>query len=106
MKEQADISANLYAWALNDIDKALQIRPKEYLYNVEKAIVQLRVGNNDEAIYNAQQALKVNSEGSDAYKVLGIANAQKKNKAEALKYLQKAKELGDTQVDEWIKKLR
>jgi tetratricopeptide (TPR) repeat protein len=106
MKEQADISANLYAWALNDIDKALQIRPKEYLYNVEKAILQLRVGNNDEAIYNAQQALKVNSEGSDAYKVLGIANAQKKNKAEALKYLQKAKELGDTQVDEWIKKLR
>jgi len=105
MKEQADMAANLFTWALNDIDKALQLQPKEYLYNVEKAVVQLRVGNNDEAIYNAQQALKLNPNGADAYKVLGIANGQKNKKVEALKYLRKAKELGDKQVSEWIKKL-
>lgn len=106
MKEQAEVAANLFSWALNDIDKALFIKPKEYLYMVEKAVIQLRVGNNDEAIYDAQQALKLNADGADAYKVLGIANAQKNNKAEALKYLRKAKSLGDTQVDEWIKKLQ
>lgn len=106
MKEQNDMAANLFPWALNDIDKALQIKPQEYLYVVEKAVIQLRVGSTDEAIYTAQQALKIDPEGSDAYKVLGIAYGQKNKKAEALKNLRKAKDLGDTEVDEWIQKLK
>ena len=70
-------------------------------------MLQLRVGNLDEAIFGANQALKLNAEGADAYKILGIAYGQQKDKkAEALKYLQKAKELGDPQVDEWIEKLK
>ena len=73
---------------------------------VEKAVIQLRVGSIDEAIYTAEQALKINPEGADAYKVLGIAYGQNDNKTEALKYLKKAKELGDPQVDEWIEKLQ
>lgn len=106
MKEQADLAAGLFPWALDDIDKALSIRPKEYLYVVEKAVIQLRVGSTDEAIYQAEQALKLNPEGADAYKVLGIAYGQNDNKEESLKYLKKAKELGDPQVDEWIEKLQ
>ena len=106
LKEQVDIAANYYPWALNDIDKALQINPKEYLYVVEKAVVQLRVGNNDEAIYAAEQALKLNPDGADAYKVLGIAYGQQNKKDLSLKNLQKAKELGDPQVDEWIQKMK
>ena len=106
MKEQADLAAGLFPWALDDIDKALSIRPKEYLYVVEKAVIQLRVGSIDEAIYQAEQALKLNPEGADAYKVLGIAYGQNDNKEESLKYLKKAKELGDPQVDEWIEKLQ
>ena len=39
-------------------------------------------------------------------KVLGIAYGQNDNKEESLKYLKKAKELGDPQVDEWIGKLQ
>lgn len=105
-KEQVDLQARLYPWAIEDIDKALRIRPKEYLYLVEKAMVHLRVANYDEATFAAEQALKVNAEGADAYKVLGIVNGQNGKKAEALKYLNKAKELGDTQVDEWIQNLK
>ena len=107
MKEQTDLAAGLYPWALNDIEKALAIRPNEYLYVVEKAMLQLRVGNLDEAIFGANQAIKLNAEGADAHKILGIAYGQQKDKKdEALKYLQKAKELGDPQVDEWIEKLK
>lgn len=107
MKEQTDVAAGLYPWALDDIEKALAIRPKEYLYMVEKAMIYLRVGSYDEAIFGANQALKLNPDGADAYKVLGIAYGQQKDKkAEALKYLQKAKDLGDPQVEEWIEKLK
>lgn len=105
-KEQCDLKAHLYQWALEDIDKALTIKPKEYLYRVEKVAILLRVGSYDEAIYEAREALKLNPEGSDAYKFIGIAYGQKGNDAEALKNLNKAKELGDTQVDEWIKNLQ
>ena len=105
-KEQVDLQARLYPWAIEDIDKALRLRPKEYLYLVEKAMVHLRVASYDEAVYAAEQALKVNSEGADAYKVLGIANAQNGKKDEALKFLNKAKELGDPQVEEWINELK
>ena len=107
MKEQTDLAAGLYPWALTDIEKALAIRPNEYLYVVEKAMLHLRVGNLEEAVFGANQALKLDPEGSDAYKILGIAYGQQKEKKnEALKYLRKAKELGDPQVDEWIEKLK
>lgn len=105
-KEQCDLNARLYPWALEDIDKALAIKPNDYLYLVEKAVVELRVGNNDEAEYAARQALKVKSDGADAYKVLGIVAGQNKKKSEALRYLNKAKELGDPQAEALIKELK
>ena len=70
-------------------------------------MLQLRAGNLEEAIFGANQALKLDPEGADAYKILGIAYGQQKGKKnEALNYLRKAKELGDPQVDEWIEKLK
>lgn len=105
-KEQCDLNARLYPWALEDIDKALAIKPDDYLYLVEKAVVELRVGNDDEAEYAARQALKVKPDGADAYKVLGIVAGQNKKKSEALRYLNKAKELGDPQAEALIKELK
>ena len=105
-KEQVDLLAHQYPWALEDIDKALRIKPNEYIYLVEKAIVQLRVGNFDEATYAAQQAIKQNPQGADAYKVLGIVAGEQGKKAEALRHLQRAKELGDTQAEQFIKQLK
>ena len=106
MKEQADLAAHIYPWAMSDIEKCLSIRPNDYLYIVEKAIVHLHVGDYEEAIYEAQRAAKIDSKGADAYKVIGIAYGQQGNKTEALKYLNQAKTLGDPQVDEWIEKLK
>ena len=105
-KEQVDLLAHQYPWALEDIDKALRIKPNEYIYLVEKAIVQLRVGNFDEATYAAQQAIKQNPEGADAYKVLGIVAGEQGKKAEALRHLKRAKELGDTQAEHFIGQLK
>jgi len=107
IKEQNDMSARLYSWALNDIEKALLIKPGDYAYTVEKALIQLHVGNNEEAIFTAEEAIKINPKGADAYKILGIAYGQTNKKQEAIRYLKKAKELGDPQdIDEWISELQ
>lgn len=98
MKSLCDTRARLYARALNDIDKALSIRPNDYGYMVEKALAEWRMGNYDEAIYAAQKALKINPQGADAYKAWGLACGEQGKKEEALKHLAKAKELGDPQA--------
>jgi TolA-binding protein len=41
----------------------------------------------------------------DGYLLLGIANKELGNKDEAKKALEKAKSLGDTRADEYLKKL-
>ncbi len=71
-------------------------------YLVEKALAEWRMGNYDEAIYAGQQALKSNAKGADAYKAIGLAYGEKGKKAEAIKNLTKAKELGDPQAQALI----
>ena len=106
IKEQCDLQAKLYPRALSDIEKALHFKPNNYDYLVERALSEWRVGNYDEAIYAGQQALKVNPNGADAYKAIGIANGEKGNKAEAIRNLQKAKQLGDPQAQMLIDSLK
>lgn len=105
-KSVCDTRARLYAWALADIEKALSIRPNDYDYTVEKALAHWRMGNYDEAIYAGQQALKLNPQGADAYKAIGLAYGEQGKKADAIKNLTKAKELGDPQAEELIQNLK
>lgn len=105
IKSHCDTRARLYARALTDIEKALQIKPNDYDYIVEKALAQWRMGNYDEAIYEGEKALKINPNGADAYKAIGLALGEQGKKAEAIKKLTKAKELGDPQAEELIKSL-
>lgn len=102
VKSLCETRARLYARALADIEKALLLRPNDYDYTVEKALAQWRMGNYDEAIYAGQQALKLNPKGADAYKAIGLAYGEQGKKAEALKNLRKAKELGDPQAQALI----
>lgn len=102
IKELCDTKAHLYTRALADIEKALHLQPNNYDYLVEKALAEWRMGNYDEAIYAGQQALKSNAKGADAYKAIGLAYGEKGKKAEAIKNLTKAKELGDPQAQALI----
>ncbi len=105
-KYQCDTYAQYYPVALRDIEKALSYKPQDYSYLVEKALAEWRMGDYDEAIYAAQEAIKQNPNGHDAYKALGIAQAEKGDKTNALRNLAKAKELGDTQAQGLIDSLK
>lgn len=103
IREQVALQGRLYQQAINDIQRAISLNPKEYIYQVELAALMLRTGQIDEAIQAAGDALKLRSDDSDAYKILGIAWGEKRDKTKSLTYLRKAKELGDQQVEELIK---
>ena len=104
IRHQAEIEGRLYQQALNDIDKAVQMEPKETLYLAEKASLQIRVGMFDEAMATARECIAAEPDGSDGYLFLGVAQCAKGNKKEGIPNLQKAKELGDPQAEGLIQK--
>ena len=106
VRHQTDIKGRLYQQALNDINRAIQMNPQETLYYAEKASLEIRVGKYDDAILTAQDCINLDANNSDGYLFLGLAQCLKGQKAEGIKNLQKAKELGDTQADTLIEKYK
>lgn len=104
IRYQAEIGGRLFQQALNDIDKAIGIAPDNEFYYAEKASLLVRVGMYDDAITTAKGLIELQPSYSDGYLFLGLAQCLKGEKAEGIKNLQKAKELGNQQADELIKK--
>lgn len=103
-REQAAMKARQYQRALDDIAKAIELSPKDLTYLAEHAVVNLRVGRYDEAIQILKDALAIDPKYAEAYRIMGICQIQQKKDAEACVSFAKAKELGDPNVDELIKK--
>ncbi len=104
LRFQAEQGGRLYQQALNDITRAIQMNPQQEVYYAEKASLQVRVGQYDEAIQTAQECIRIEPQYSDGYLFLGLSQCLKGQKAEGVKNLQRAKELGDTQADALIEK--
>lgn len=103
-REQAAMQARQYQRALDDLAKAIELAPDELLYRAELAVVNIRVGRSEEAIRILQEALKIEPEYAEAYRLMGQAYIQLQKKNEACESFTKAKELGDPNVDALIKK--
>lgn len=103
-REQAALKAKQYQRALDDIAKAVELSPKDLTYRAEQAVVNLRVGRNDEALTVLKAALEIDSKYAEAYRLMGIVQIQLKKNKEACASFAKAKELGDPNADELIKK--
>ena len=103
LREQAEIAGKMYEQAINDIERAKLLNPQETVYHIEHAFIMLRTNQNDAAIQSAQTALEQQPKNSDAYKILGLAWGEKGDKDKAIYYLNKAKELGASQIEELLK---
>ena len=106
IRHQAEIEGRLYQQALNDINRAIQLEPKESFYYAEKASLQVRVGQYDEAIQTADEMIVLDPDGSNGYLFKGLAQCLKGNKKEGIPNLQKAKDLGDPQAEGLIEKYK
>ena len=103
-REQAEMQCRMYQQALNDINKAVEMAPEDVDFLVEKGSVHLRVNQLDEAIAAFQKAISMNDQYAAAYRLLGYCQAMQKKNKEACANFAKAKELGDTVVDQLIEK--
>ena len=103
-REQAAMQARQYQRALDDLAKAIELAPNELLYRAELAVVNIRVGRSEEAVRILQEALKIEPNYAEAYRLMGQAYIQLKKKDEACECFAKAKELGDPNVDALIEK--
>lgn len=103
-REQAAFKAKQFQRALDDIDKAIELSPKDLTYYAEKAVVNLRVGRYEEAVKVLNDVLVIDPKYAEAYRLMGICQIQLKQNADACASFAKAKELGDPNVGELIKK--
>ena len=103
-REQAALKARQFQRALDDIVKAIEMNPTDLTYQAEHAVVNLRVGRYEEAIQILDNILKADPKYAEAYRLLGLCQIQLKKTDEACGNFNKAKELGDPNVDELIKK--
>lgn len=94
-RSQIEVNARMYQPALDDINKAIELAPREPLYHVERAALAVRVSMFDECIESCQTALRLNPDIIDAYRILGYAQLQKGDKTNARQNLQKAIDMGD-----------
>ncbi len=60
-REQAALKAKQFQRALNDLEKAIELNPKDLTYRAELAVVNIRVGRNEEALKVLQDALAIDS---------------------------------------------
>lgn len=103
-RSQLEIEGHMYQQALDDLDKAIEMAPNKALYHVEKSALLLRVNELDACIASAQDALRLDSQLSDAYRIMGYAMIRKGDKQGGRRQLERAIELGDETAQELIDK--
>ncbi len=97
-----ETNARMYQQAIDDINMAISLAPDNASYYLEKSSICLRVSQIDESIEAARKCISLAPEVPDAYRMLGYALVQKGDKAEALRNLEKAKQLGDPNAQDII----
>lgn len=105
-REQCERSGRIFQPALQDIAMAVILAPQNSEYWCELASISLQVSKDDEAIKAADKCLALTPDSHEAMLIKGIALCEKGEKAEGLKNIQKAKELGNEQADQFLAKYK
>ncbi len=98
------MQAKAFQRALDDYAEAIDLNPDELTYRAELAVVNMRVGRNEEAIKVLDAAIAKDTSYAELYRLKGLALLQLKKNNDARAAFNKAKELGDSQVDALIEK--
>ncbi len=106
IREQAEMQCRMYQQAINDINKAIEMEPKNVEYWVEKGSVHLRVNQPEETVKALNKAIELDAKNAAAYRMLGYCQVQQGKKKEGMANLEKAVELGDTVAKNLIEKYK
>lgn len=102
LRGQVAFRARVYQRALDDFVEAIEMNPQELTYRAELAVVNMRVGRNEEALNVLAEAEKIDPSYSEIYRLKGLTLVQMKRNNEACEYFNKAKELGNTEAQALI----
>ena len=102
LRGQVAFRARVYQRALDDFAEAIEMNPQELTYRAELAVVNMRVGRNEEALNVLAEAEKIDPSYSEIYRLKGLTLVQMKRNNEACEYFNKAKELGNTEAQALI----
>ncbi len=94
-REQLEVKVRMFAQAINDIQKAIQLNSREPLYHAEQAVLLYRLGNLPEAAQSCRTAIQLDDTFADAHRLLGICLRDQGDTAAARTELQRALSLGD-----------
>ena len=103
-REQANYKANLFEAALEDIQKALGMKPGDAVYLAEQGAVYLRISHYNEAIQSLKAALEIDPNFAACYRLIGFCQMQQGKKDEACENFSIAKDLGDEAVGNLIER--
>ena len=104
LRGQVAFRARVYQRALDDFAEAIEMNPQELTYRAELAVVNMRVGRNEEALNVLAEAEKIDPSYSEIYRLKGLTLVQMKRNNEACENFNKAKELGNTEAQALIDK--
>ncbi|MBQ7554055.1 MAG: tetratricopeptide repeat protein [Bacteroidaceae bacterium] len=104
LRGQCAMQAKAFQRALDDFTEAVELNPDELTYRAELAVVNMRVGRNEEAVRVLDEAIAKDADYAELYRLKGLALLQQKKNKDARAAFNKAKELGDPQVDALIEK--
>lgn len=106
MREQAEMRSRLYQQAIDDINKAIQLNPREQLYYAERALIFTKVNKLDEGIAYAKECTTYFPDYADGYAIHGLALVLKGNKKEGISLMEKALEMGSEMVKPLLEKYK
>lgn len=95
LREQSEAAGRMFQQALDDIDRAIALAPRNPLYLLEKASLNVRVGRYAEALPILEVLVNAFPDDVDCNRLLGFCYVQLADKPRGLPYLEKAASMGD-----------
>ena len=103
-RAQLAMERRRYQQAIDDMQEVVALEPNIPDYWAEKTGYEVRLNLTDEAIKSAETCVRLSPQSSEGYLLLGLAQCIKGDKADGLRNLQQAKELGNSQAQALIDK--
>lgn len=95
LREQSEAAGRMFQQALDDIDRAIALAPRQPVYLLEKASLNVRVARYAEALPILEVLIAAFPDDMDCNRLLGFCYIQLGDKQRGIPYLEKAATMGD-----------
>ncbi len=95
LREQSEAAGRMFQQALDDIDRAIALAPRQPVYLLEKASLNVRVARYAEALPILEVLIAAFPNDMDCNRLLGFCYIQLGDKQRGIPYLEKAATMGD-----------